>query len=186
MPCTTREYPKGSGNDGGLKCQGQIIAVIGGTCSGKTTTSKLIEQAFNNTKYINMEAGHGATLVNPFKINEIRDKIKNKTIDKILYPIGRMIYGFDMLLRAYFTVLPLKLKGKIVICDRYYDIHWIKPLMPAPNVIILIKPSLKLLKKYKREEISMKQLLQERKEADKIFKRLKKSNRGLASFLIFD
>jgi len=153
--------------------RGRLIAIIGGTCSGKTTIAKKYEKEMKNAVYVNMEAGHGARLVNPAKVNKIKEGIKSKTINSILYKIGRIVYGADVLFRMYFVVLPLTRRGKTVICDRYYDIKWVEKFLPTPNLTILIRPDIKILKKRKRPEVSMKQVLTEREEADNLFKRLK-------------
>lgn len=108
-----------------------LISFIGIDGSGKTTISNKIVKILNDnglsSKYV--YTGRGKNNILP--IFQISSKVINSTRhsnnlinqnskNNVLRTVSCFVFSFDLLLRYFFQILPLRIKNNFVITDRYF------------------------------------------------------------------
>lgn len=141
-----------------------LISIVGPDGAGKTTMVKNLHDSLLQTKRksVIIYTGRGRNQVLPFGAIGRKYKAIEKKKDaqyltkvpshsrKLLYTLSSFVFAFDLLLRYYFTILPQRLRKRIVITDRYCsDIILMKhvpfplkkllyQLFPEPTISILL------------------------------------------------
>lgn len=141
------------------------IVIMGYSGSGKTTLAKKLSKQLGYS-IMNMERGHGAILMNPYKHTP-------ENTSSLMKKLGFYYLLLDYLLRSW-VIVPFKRFKQGVVCDRYYDIllskecprllmkaYW---LFPKPTYSILLNPPLALVSTTPRGKlINPEEIIRERK-----------------------
>lgn len=130
--------------------RGKVISIIGMDGSGKSTAIKNLHEKLNHHQIVNKIVYTGRGKNNIIPIAKIGDKYKkieknsefkcrNKTglAKSIIYTLSTPLYTLDLWLRYILQILPSKLKGEIVLTDRYSS-----DILLIDNVPMAIKKAL--------------------------------------------
>lgn len=130
--------------------KGKVVSIIGMDGSGKSTAIKNLHTILNHHQIVNkvIYTGRGknniipiAKIGNKYKNIENKDKYKQKNKGKpqkgLIYTLASPLYALDLWIRYVLHILPRKLKGEIVLTDRYSS-----DMLLMDNVPMFIKEAL--------------------------------------------
>lgn len=181
--------------------KGICIALLGPDGSGKSSVSKGIIENLKKTFGENVKVSHWRPRILP-DIKSLLTRNKNQTIMDVSEPhklepysctvsfVRFLYYWLDYVIGYFALILPTRIKGGMVIFDRYYYDYYIdkrrfrlnisdsilkifEKLVPKPDKVFYLRSEPQII--YNRKnELPLKEIDRQIKELDKLFNRLKK------------